>query len=78
MPEEPRVASSPTTGAARDSFRTFVAFLVAFLFTKIFGEVAAVDLAGAQEAVITIIMSAVFAGLGKLMRNKGVALGKVI
>lgn len=78
MPEEARPASSPATGAFRDSIRTFVAFLVAFAFTKMFGEVAAVDLAGAQEAVITIVMSAVFAGLGKLMRNKGNALGKVI
>jgi hypothetical protein len=37
-----------------------------------------VDLAGAQEAVVVIITSAVLAFAGKAFRNKGSAVGKVI
>ena len=73
-----RTASSPTTGAFRDAIRTFVAFAVAFVFTKLLGETTAVDLAGAQEAVVVIITSAVLAFVGKAMRNKEVALGKIV
>jgi hypothetical protein len=73
-----RKASSPTTGAFRDSIRTFVAFVVAFVFTKLVGETTAIDLAGAQEAVVVIVTSALLAFIGKAFRNKGKALGKVL
>jgi hypothetical protein len=62
----------------RDAIRTFIAFLVALLFTKIFGEVTAVELAGAQEAIVVIVTSALLAFIGKAMRNAGMTLGKVV
>jgi uncharacterized membrane protein YccC len=73
-----RIASSPTSGAFRDAIRTFVAFIVAFALTKLLGEATAVNLAGAQEAVVVIITSAIFAFIGKSMRNSGLAIGKVM
>ncbi len=82
MPENTRPASSPIKGSLRDAIRTFVAFIVAFLFTKLLGETTAVDLAGAQEAIVVIITSALFAFIGKVMRNKGgegwTSIGKII
>jgi hypothetical protein len=42
------------------------------------GEATAVNLAGAQEAVVVIITSAIFAFIGKSMRNSGLAIGKVM
>lgn len=78
MTEKKRAASAPATGAFRDAIRTFVAFIVAFAFTKLLGETTAVDLAGAQEAVVVIITSAVLAFAGKAMRNSGMAIGKVV
>jgi hypothetical protein len=78
MPNETREASSPITGGMRDAVRTFVAFVVAFLFAKLIGETTAIDLAGAQEAVVVIITSAILAFAGKAFRNNGVTVGKVI
>jgi uncharacterized membrane protein YccC len=73
-----RPASSPIKGSMRDALRTFIAFAVAFAFTKILGETGAVDLAGAQEALVVIITSGILAFAGKAFRNKGLAIGKVI
>jgi hypothetical protein len=73
-----RVASSPTTGAFRDAIRTFVAFVVAFALTKLVGEETAMNLQGATEGLVVIVTSAIFAFIGKSMRNSGVALGKVM
>jgi len=82
MPEEKRPASPPITGSLRDALRTFVAFFVAFGFAKltnVLGDSAqSVDLTGAQEAVVVIIVSAILAFAGKAFRNKGVSVGKVI
>jgi hypothetical protein len=38
----------------------------------------AINLQGATEGVVVIITSAIFAFIGKSMRNSGVSLGKVI
>jgi hypothetical protein len=81
MPEEElpgRPASSPTAGGLRDIVRTFVAFGVAFTFVKIGGAVPGVDMAGMQEAVIVIIVSAVMAFAGKAFRGAGIGVGKVM
>jgi hypothetical protein len=58
--------------------RTFVGFGVAFAFVKIGGAVPGIDLAGAQEAVIVIIVSAIMAFCGKAFRSSGMAIGKVM
>jgi hypothetical protein len=73
-----RTASSPTTGAFRDAIRTFVAFVVAFALTKLVGEQTALNLQGVTEGMVVIITSAIFAFIGKSMRNSGLGLGKVI
>lgn len=73
-----RPASTPTKGGLRDIVRTFVAFVVAFAFTKLGGAIPGVDLAGMQEAVIVIVTSAILAFVGKAMRNSGMSLGKII
>jgi len=78
MAETTRPASAPTTGALRDAVRTFVAFIVAFLFAKITAAGLEVDLTGVQEGVVVIITSAILAFVGKAMRNKGMTLGKVV
>jgi hypothetical protein len=66
-----RAASSPVKGGARDAIRTFVAFAVAFAFTKLGGDIPGVDMAGVQEALVVIIMSGILAFMGKAMRNNG-------
>jgi len=76
MAEEKRKASSPTKGALRDAVRTFVAFVIAFLVVKIFGAEAAAGMSGATEGIIVIVTSAIFAFVGKAMRNQG--MGSVI
>jgi uncharacterized membrane protein YccC len=86
MAETTRVASTPTQGALRDATRTFVAFVIAFLLTRLVGAETAVDLAGATEGLVVIITSALFAFVGKLMRDKddlvvnpvGKVVGKVV
>ena len=78
MAEEERVASSPVKGGIRDVVRTFVGFAVAFIFVKIGGAVPGVDLAGMQEAVIVIIVSAIMAFAGKSFRSAGISVGKVM
>jgi hypothetical protein len=75
---EERTASAPATGAFRDAIRTFVAFVVAFIATKFLGEATALDLAGAQEAAVVIVTSAILAFVGKVMRNSGMAIGKIV
>ena len=77
MPREDRVASSPVKGGMRDAVRTFVAFIVAFVFTKFVGETTAIDLAGAQEAVVVIITSAILAFMGKAFRDNNSLIGKI-
>ncbi len=78
MAEKKRTASSPTAGGLRDLVRTFVGFGVAFIFVKIGGAVPGVDLAGMQEAVIVIIVSAIMAFAGKAFRGAGMSVGKVM
>jgi hypothetical protein len=78
MGEEKRVASSPAAGGIRDIVRTFVGFFVAFAFVKLGGAVPGIDLAGAQEAVIVILVSAVMAFAGKSFRSAGMRVGKVM
>jgi hypothetical protein len=78
MPDEVRPASTPTTGMLRDAIRTFVAFLVAFLFTWLGGKIPGIDLVGMQEGVIVIITSAILAFMGKAFRNNDVTVGRVI
>lgn len=78
MVEEVREASTPVMGGMRDMVRTFVAFVVAFLFVKLGALVPGVDLASAEEAVVVIVTSGVLAFIGKVMRNKGLTLGKVV
>ena len=78
MAEEARAASSPVMGGARDMVRTFVAFVVAFIFVKLGALVPGVDLASTEEAVVVIITSGVLAFVGKAMRNKGISFGKVV
>ena len=77
-PDPVRPASSPIMGSVRDAVRTFVAFLVAFVFVKLGALVPGVDLASAQEAIVVNITSAVLAFAVKAMRGAGVSLGKVI
>jgi hypothetical protein len=55
-----------------------VAFGVAFVFVKIGGDVPGVDMAGAQEALVVIITSAILAFAGKAFRNHDVTIGKVL
>lgn len=81
MPEEEmpgRPASGPFAGSARDALRTFVAFVVAFAFTKLGGAIPGVELAGVQEAVVVILMSAIMAFAGKAFRNSDMAIGKIM
>lgn len=78
MAEKARVASSPVKGGMRDLVRTFVGFVVAFIFVKIGGAVPGVDLAGAQEAVIVMIVSGIMAFAGKSFRSAGMKIGKVM
>ena len=78
MAEETRVASSPAKGGMRDMVRTFVAFFVAFGFTWIGGKVPGIELAGMQEAVIVILVSAIMAFAGKAFRSNGMAIGRVM
>jgi len=78
MADEDRVASSPVKGGLRDIVRTFVGFFVAFIFVKIGGAIPGVDLAGAQEAVIVILVSAIMAFAGKAFRGAGMSVGKVM
>jgi hypothetical protein len=73
-----RKASSPIAGSLRDALRTFVAFGVAFVFVKIGGDIPGVDMAGAQEALVVIITSAILAFAGKAFRNNDVTIGKVL
>ena len=78
MPGQGRKASSPLTGGMRDIIRTFVAFVVAFGFTKLGGGIPGVDQAGLVEAIVVIVMSAILAFTGKAFRNSDKAVGKVI
>ena len=76
--EPARTASAPTTGALRDAVRTFVGFVVAFLAVKLFGEAGSEHVIGATEGLVVIITSAIFAFVGKAMRNKGLSFGKIV
>jgi hypothetical protein len=78
MPGEERTASSPLAGGLRDAVRTFVAFVVAFLFVKLGALVPGVDLASAQEAIVVIVTSGILAMIGKVMRDKGMPFGKIV
>ena len=73
-----RAASSPIKGSLRDMVRTFVAFVVAFVFVKLGGAMPGVELAGMQEAVIVIATSALMAFLGKAFRNNDMMIGKIL
>jgi uncharacterized membrane protein YccC len=78
MAETTRVASTPSQGALRDAVRTFVAFIIAFLLAKLVDAETAVNLAGATEGLVVIVTSAIFAFVGKMLRDKGNVVGKVV
>ena len=78
MTKATRKASSPTAGGVRDAVRTMVGFGVAFLLVKIFGEETATGMTGMTEGIIVVITSAIFAFMGKSLRNAGSSAGKVI
>jgi hypothetical protein len=58
--------------------RTFVAFVVAFVFVKLGAFAPGVDLASTQEVIVVILTSGILAAAGKLLRNKGITLGKIV
>jgi len=78
MDEEPREASPPKVGAARDAVRTLVALGIAGLLVGTVGEEEAAKLSDAIAPAIVIGISALFAFLGKKLRNSGSKLGKVV
>lgn len=73
---ETRVASSPTTGAARDSVRTLIGFGLFWLITRFTTPETAESLSGIVEGLIVIVTSAALALFGKLSRNKGAEEGE--
>ena len=78
MDEEPREASPPRVGAARDATRTLIACGIAWLLVGVVGEEQAATMSDALAPAIVIGVSAVFAFLGKKLRNDGSKLGKVV
>lgn len=78
MTKATRKASSPAMGGMRDAIRTMVGFGVAFLLIKIFGEETATSMTGMTESIIVVITSAIFAFMGKSLRNADNSAGKVI
>lgn len=73
-----RPASTPNVGAVRDAVRTTLAFGIAWALTKIVGAEMATQMSGAVEGVVVVAVSALFAWLGKVFRNKDSVAGQVI
>ena len=70
----PRDASTPITGVGRDAARTSVAAILAYLA----GQVLPPEIAPQGAFLALVVLSAGFAGLGKMAREKGWTLGAVI
>jgi hypothetical protein len=58
--------------------RTLIGFIVAFLLAKIVGTEAAASLSEPVQAGVVVVTSALFAWLGKTLRNRDNAVGKVV
>ena len=78
MAETMRVASTPNAGALRDAVRTSIAIGLTMLMAKLVGEETAASLSGTIEAVVVVAISALFAWVGKTMRNKSNPIGTVV
>lgn len=78
MPEDERKASPPSAGAARDAVRTLIGFGLFMLVAKVAGDENAAQMGGAVEAIVVVITSAVFAFVGKKLRNGGNKAGEVV
>ncbi len=78
MPENTRKASPPSIGAARDAVRTLIGFGVFMLVAKVVGDETAVSLSEPVQAMVVMVTSALFAFVGKKLRNSGSVAGEVV
>ena len=79
MPEDViRKASPPSIGAARDAVRTLIGFGAFMLLAKMVGDETATSLSGPVQALVVMVTSALFAFLGKKLRNTGSVAGEVV
>ena len=70
-----RQASSPVSGAVRDSIRPSIGLGVGFLIAKFLPSQSGGDLQESVTGVVVVVVSAILAWLGKKLRDDGVVAG---